>query len=58
VELARRELCVPEVERKLVPLSTLVESETLDGCGCVPTEGTCGSTTTTPVGLPVHVEFD
>lgn len=22
-------------------LSTLVESETLDGCGCVPTEGTC-----------------
>lgn len=43
----RRELCIPEVERKLVPLSTLVESDSLDGCGCVPTNGNCGMTPST-----------
>ena len=40
--LAAEFLLVPEVESKLVPLSTLVESATIDGCGCVPREGACG----------------
>ena len=43
VEIAKSQLLVPEVERKLVPLSTVIESDSLDGCGCVPVAGKCGS---------------
>ena len=43
VELARAELLGdPEIETKLLPLSTLVESADLSGCGCVPRDGVCG----------------
>ena len=43
VELARVELLGdPELERKLLPLSTVVESSDLRGCGCVPRDGVCG----------------
>jgi phosphoglycerate kinase len=43
VELARAELLGdPEIEAKLLPLSVLVESADLSGCGCVPRDGVCG----------------
>ena len=48
VALAREELFVPEVESKLVHLSTVVESETIDGCGCVPSGGECGTLSEAP----------
>jgi phosphoglycerate kinase len=47
VELARTELLLPEIENKLLPLSTLVECEDLDGCGCVPRDGMCGASSQT-----------
>ena len=42
VAIARTQLLVPEVERKLVPLGVVIESDALDGCGCVPVAGKCG----------------
>jgi phosphoglycerate kinase len=35
-----------EVQKKLLELPTLVESELLDGCGCIPENGKCTTTTT------------
>ena len=47
VELARVSLLGDtEIERKLLPLSTLVESADLSGCGCVPRDGVCGDVST------------
>ena len=58
VELARNELLGdPEIEAKLLPLSTLVESADLSGCGCVPRDGVCGEDTSSDTSRtnPVHV---
>ena len=41
VELAREFLLDDAIESKLVPLETLVESDSPDGCGCVVREGRC-----------------
>lgn len=40
VELAR-ELLEPETQRKVLELPVVVESTSLNGCGCVPKEGEC-----------------
>ena len=42
VELAA-ELLHPEVQAKLVELPVVVESSSLQGCGCVPKEGVCST---------------
>jgi len=42
VELAA-ELLHPEVQAKLVELPIVVESSSLQGCGCVPKEGVCST---------------
>ena len=60
VELARVSLLGDtEIERKLLPLSTLVESADLSGCGCVPRDGVCGDVSTNDAGKkatnPVNV---
>ena len=56
VELARVELLGdPEFERKLLPLSTLVESSDLSGCGCVPHDGVCGTAEPESSTNPVRV---
>ena len=60
VELARVSLLGDtEIERKLLPLSTLVESADLSGCGCVPRDGVCGDVATNDAGKkttnPVNV---
>ena len=60
VELARVSLLGDtEIERKLLPLSTLVESADSSGCGCVPRDGVCGDVSTNDAGKkttnPVNV---
>lgn len=59
VELARVSLLGDaEIEQKLLPLSTLVESADLSGCGCVPRDGVCGdasSISDSKKTNPVHV---
>jgi len=45
VRLAQ-ELLAPEVQEKIVELPVVVESTSLQGCGCVPREGECGTPNT------------
>jgi phosphoglycerate kinase len=61
IALAKKELLCPEIEQKLVPLMTVVESDSIDGCGCVPRDGVCGTDTdvsnphTTPPTKLLHL---
>ena len=45
IQLAKTELLLPEIEQKLIPLNSVVESKSIDGCGCVPRDGVCGTNT-------------
>lgn len=44
--LLAHELLAPEVQEKIVELPVVVESTSLQGCGCVPREGECGAPNT------------